>query len=128
MAGITLAINIMTIDDNQHTIEEAYTQALVAELISENPGRNVLMYHNKDSQFNSGNIVYRDYVECDIHFHMTQGYEVYVFDTGTFNLAGDGGYINWAFMGNFERQGHFVQFNQISGEYDTEQSLCRLSN
>ena len=29
----------------------------------------------------------------------TKGYEIYVFDSGTFWLAGDGGYENWAYAG-----------------------------
>jgi hypothetical protein len=40
-------------------------------------------------------------------------YVVWIFKNGTFVNKGDGGYINWAFKGNFKRsgkQGHTVNF------------------
>ena len=43
---------------------------------------------------------------------LTQGYEIWVFDSGTFSLAGDGGYENWAFGGCFTRADTEVNFTQ----------------
>ncbi|WP_084509462.1 hypothetical protein [Paenibacillus assamensis] len=37
-------------------------------------------------------------------------YYVWVFENGTFRNKGDGGWINWAFLGNFTRNGSYVQF------------------
>ena len=37
-------------------------------------------------------------------------YGVWVFERGTFNNYGDGGYINWAFQGSFKRNGMQVNF------------------
>lgn len=38
-------------------------------------------------------------------------YGIWVFESGTFENKGDGGYINWAFRGWFERDGGFVSFH-----------------
>lgn len=35
-------------------------------------------------------------------FDFTKGYEVFVFDYGTFYRAGDGGYENWCTWGEFD--------------------------
>jgi hypothetical protein len=43
---------------------------------------------------------------------VTFGYNIYVFSSGTFVLAGDGGYENWAFAGNFVRNGNTVKFSE----------------
>ncbi|WP_281156418.1 hypothetical protein [Streptomyces sp. HYC2] len=39
-------------------------------------------------------------------------FDVYVFDKGTFSNDGDGGYTNWAFYGDFTRDGRQVTFEQ----------------
>ncbi|MBD8499710.1 hypothetical protein [Paenibacillus arenosi] len=37
-------------------------------------------------------------------------YKVWVFQSGTFRNGGHGGWINWGFLGNFIRNGSYVQF------------------
>ncbi|MFJ5850135.1 hypothetical protein [Streptomyces sp. NPDC092903] len=39
-------------------------------------------------------------------------FDVYVFDKGTFSNDGDGGYTNWAFYGDFSRDGSEAAFEQ----------------
>lgn len=42
-------------------------------------------------------------------------YGIWIFKSGTFTNKGDGGFINWAFNGRFQRsgkQGHTVTFQQ----------------
>ncbi|MFJ5895550.1 hypothetical protein ACIQFZ_08840 [Streptomyces sp. NPDC093064] len=39
-------------------------------------------------------------------------FDIYVFDKGTFSNDGDGGYTNWAFYGDFTRDGTEVTFEQ----------------
>ncbi|WP_353856356.1 stress protein [Bacillus sp. Bos-x628] len=39
-------------------------------------------------------------------------YGVWVFESGSFTNKGDGGYINWAFRGWFDRNGGFVNFRR----------------
>jgi len=39
------------------------------------------------------------------------GYEINVFDEGTFTLHGDGGYLNWAYSGCIKsRDGNYIEF------------------
>lgn len=43
-------------------------------------------------------------------------YGIWIFEDGTFTNKGDGGYINWAFNGKFQRsgnQGHTVTFQKV---------------
>ena len=43
-------------------------------------------------------------------------YGIWLFEDGTFTNKGDGGYINWAFSGKFQRtgkQGHTVNFQRL---------------
>jgi hypothetical protein len=109
-------INISQLDAQEHAAESAYTQALVAQLTRQYPDKNVIVYHDQDSQFNGVNAVHQ-HVELNLgFFSTTQGYEVQIFDSGTFTLVGDGGYLNWCFGGNYDRNGNFVQFNPISGK------------
>ncbi|EIE23408.1 hypothetical protein COCSUDRAFT_62943 [Coccomyxa subellipsoidea C-169] len=41
-------------------------------------------------------------------------YGIWGFTSGTFDNQGDGGYINWAFFGNFDRSGNHVVFKPMS--------------
>lgn len=88
---------------------------MVTSLRNTYPNKNVIVYHDQDSQTNFVN---------GVHSHQelnlpdgpeTQGYEIYVFDSGTFTLAGDGGYLNWCFAGDYDRDGESttVTFNTI---------------
>ncbi|WP_069817328.1 hypothetical protein [Streptomyces sp. TP-A0874] len=51
-------------------------------------------------------------------------FDLYVFDKGTFSNDGDGGYINWAFYGDFDRDGGKVTFEQPEpADLDADSSL-----
>lgn len=39
-------------------------------------------------------------------------YGIWIFETGDFTNHGDGGYINWAFHGSFNRNGSYVRFRK----------------
>ncbi len=39
-------------------------------------------------------------------------YGIWLFDEGTFKNKGDGGWINWAFRGRFDRDGGYVKFRK----------------
>jgi hypothetical protein len=116
LQAITLGINVAdSIEKQRQDAETQYTQGLVAQLISQYPQKNVIVYHNQDSQFSGVNVVHM-HVEMNLNFlGETQGFEVQVFDSGTFMLEGDGGFANWCFDGNFNHNGDFVQFFPTSG-------------
>ncbi|MEI2580607.1 hypothetical protein [Scytonema sp. PRP1] len=42
-------------------------------------------------------------------------YGIWAFESGEFTNKGDGGWINWAFRGWFDRNGGYVKFNNPSG-------------
>ena len=103
---------------NQHSLESHFTQTTVSKLRDHYPTMNVLVFHNQHSvtDFHGGN---HTHYELDIGsilgiVHRTQGYEIWVFDHGDFELAGDGGYINWCFDGDFDRDGNDVTFNSMN--------------
>jgi hypothetical protein len=101
---------------HEHSRESAYTQSTIYQQFSATPYKNVIVYHDQGSTWNFNNWIHMHY-ELPLGFAgKTQGYEIYVFDSGNFTLAGDGGWINWAFIGNWIRDppdSNFVTFNQI---------------
>jgi hypothetical protein len=115
-SGIEDLINLGKLDAEEHAVESAFTQQMVRELRSKYPNKNVLIYHDQKSKFNGVNVAHQ-HVECSLDFFTTtQGYEVDVFDSGTFTLVGDGGYINWCFDGNYVHDGNSVTFNPITSK------------
>ncbi|KAJ9612273.1 hypothetical protein H2200_003870 [Cladophialophora chaetospira] len=105
---------------NQHAVESNFTQTTVDKLRDHYPTMNVMVFHNQDSytDFNGGN---HTHYELDIGsilgiIHRTQGYEIWVFDSGDFELAGDGGYVNWCFDGDYDRKGNDVTFYSMNGD------------
>ena len=96
--------------EKQHELEIAFTQTVVQNISGSLPGWNVMMYHDDDSTVNFHNYSMNS-TELDLHcFGKHQGYTIYVFESGTFTLAGDGGYENWAFAGSFQQNGADVTF------------------
>ena len=58
------------------------------------------MYHDQDSAYELYGAQHK-HVEFDLEAPLgTMGYEIWIFDYGTFQRAGDGGYLNWAYNGN----------------------------
>ncbi|MCJ1323260.1 hypothetical protein MMC15_008614 [Xylographa vitiligo] len=54
------------------------------------------------------------HVECPITWPRTQGYTCLSFDSGSFQLQGDGGFENWCYNGNYTNNGGgSVTFNTI---------------
>ncbi|KAL9620055.1 MAG: hypothetical protein Q9160_005345 [Pyrenula sp. 1 TL-2023] len=85
-----------------HTAESAFTRRTVSALRKTYPDKNIVMYHNPESIADFDNDVHT-HVEKELMLGTTQGYEIHVFDKGTFWLAGDGGYENWMTDGNYVR-------------------------
>ena len=89
---------------------------MIRQLNLEFPDKNVIIYHDQDStiNFEGGD---HDHFEFDIGvLGFTKGYETYVFDSGTFTRAGDGGFVNWSFAGNFVQNDNVVVFSPVSGK------------
>jgi hypothetical protein len=98
----------------EHKVEREFTQYVVQNISKTAPSWNVMMYHDEDSAVDFHNYTHR-FTELALHcFGKTQGYDVYVFESGTFTLAGDGGYENWAFYGSFQQSGSQVTFYSMN--------------
>lgn len=110
--GIEDLINL--IDGDVHEAEGKFTTGTVDYLRDQYPTMNVLVYHNQDCGYDLFDATHT-HVEMDIGLGFTQGYEVWVFDHGTFELVGDGGYENWAIGGDFDGPSDDVTFYSMNG-------------
>ncbi|CAF2884816.1 unnamed protein product [Rotaria sp. Silwood2] len=76
------------------------TQLIVDHFTRSFPDKNCIVCHSPHVKSLNG--MEHDHIELPRKVG-TIGYEIYVFDDGEFTNLGDGGYINWAFAGNFVR-------------------------
>ena len=83
--------------------ENKWVGATVDELMKKNPGKNVLIFHDQRSKTQLQGASHNHY-ELDINFGKTKGYEIFLFDSGVFELAGDGGYLNVGYGGCFNNK------------------------
>lgn len=90
-----------------------FTKSTHSALRKEFPDKNIMFVHAKHSQ-NFVNSVHYHY-ELDLQcFWRKAGYDAYVFDSGDFELKGDGGFENWAFSGNHNwDHGRKIHFEPI---------------
>ena len=71
-------------------------------------GENVMCIHNRQVLFSGDSRVKHRNIEVSTSWVTTKGFSVYVAPKGvtwTVTNTGDGGYINWAFGGDFTRSG-----------------------
>ena len=105
---------------------------MVASIANQYPSKNCIVFHDQSSTFSfctffifchgyppfasgwlsSAPDAVHVHQELNIGLGFTQGYEIWVFDSGTFSRAGDGGFINWAFEGCFTANGADVTFTK----------------
>ncbi|MFC9586712.1 stress protein [Streptomyces yangpuensis] len=91
--------------DNRGTfVQEAVDKAFNAA-----GGRHNVMLFNLSQNYNDqfqGTRVYANVQWGNIH------YGLWIFESGQFTNQGDGGWINWGFVGWYERNGGHVTFNR----------------
>ena len=100
VAGVVLAIK----DDNNK--REAYTKQFVAQTSNHFPDCNIVICHPQHRV--AGPHVVHQHHELPMTVG-TCGYDSYASPKGQpflFENQGDGGYINWAFVGEFSRNGN----------------------
>lgn len=83
----------------------AFTQDVVTQTLKKHPGWNCVVVHpkhTKNFKGAEGNDWAHSHQELKVKFPVgsTIGFEIYTFREGTFELQGDGGYMNWAYGGN----------------------------
>lgn len=84
------------------------------QLRAQFPAYNVMIvhpHHHKE---------FEEYAQCKlelkIYKYIVGSVQVYIFKRGQFTLLGDGGFINWCFGGNCERNDNKVTFWDIPSE------------
>jgi hypothetical protein len=85
-----------------HEAEGAFTQNTVTTLASQLPDKNIVIFHDQDSDTQFSDDAQHVHYELDIGLGFTQGYEIIAFTEGWFRRAGDGGWENWAIYGNWD--------------------------
>jgi hypothetical protein len=81
-----------------------FTRQFVEESARKYPGYNVVLIHTRHET--TGKHIH-NHVEVDINIGGTIGYEIYYSRKGqpfTLTNKGDGGFLNWAYNGEFERK------------------------
>jgi hypothetical protein len=107
------------LEPDEGTIDRAeWVQRITDHVFNARHGQryNVLTIHtNIDFHFVPTGVVERIPVTYnDIKKTRFIPYEIIVFQRGSLVRLGDGGYINWCFSGNFDREGEFVTFKDIT--------------
>ncbi|KAF4602786.1 hypothetical protein EYR40_006003 [Pleurotus pulmonarius] len=95
-----------------------FTQDLVGKLHAQHPNFNWIACHTKhDTKFDGKRGVDWDHrhQEFDVKIGGTIGYEIYNAKSGKFFRKGDGGYLNWAYIGKVlktENNGKDITFGK----------------
>ncbi|KAI0441460.1 hypothetical protein F4803DRAFT_414448 [Xylaria telfairii] len=111
-------VMIQVVSQVMSNVEETeinFVESTLDQMASKFPQYNIMMYHDQSSTYNLKNNHHK-HVEVNLieFFDTTKGYEIFVFDTGTFNLAGDGGNRNWGWRGCYyqeQENPHIVHFD-----------------
>ncbi|KAL0955224.1 hypothetical protein HGRIS_004126 [Hohenbuehelia grisea] len=95
-----------------------FTKNLVSQMHQQHPDFNWIVCHTKHTyKFDGQRGVDWDHrhQEFDIKVGGTIGYEIYNLKSGDFTRQGDGGYLNWAYIGNIkttDQGGKHIVFNK----------------
>ncbi|KAL0948797.1 hypothetical protein HGRIS_008927 [Hohenbuehelia grisea] len=83
-----------------------FTQQLVAQMHQKHPDYNWIICHTKHTtKFDGkrGTDWDHRHQEFDVKIGGTVGYEIYNLKSGEFTRQGDGGFLNWAYIGNIKK-------------------------
>ena len=97
---------ISNLKNHNNKVKSDFTYAFVTQAVQKYPGWSVAILHKAKT---SGNAVHQ-HVEVPLTIG-TYGYEVYFVKPGThFDIwrVGDGGYINWAFVGTWKQKNNHI--------------------
>jgi hypothetical protein len=104
--GIASAAVVGVIINNDNNKREAYTQQFVQQASKQFPNYNIVICHPQHSV--TGPHVVHQHHELGMTVG-TCGYDSYCSPKGqpfTFDNQGDGGFLNWAYVGAFSRNGN----------------------
>jgi len=83
-----------------------WTSSMVSQFKQKYPHFNFVVCHTEhktDFKGVKGKDWGHKHEELNVSFHKTIGYEIYWFKEGTFRRIGDGGYLNWAYIGTITK-------------------------
>jgi hypothetical protein len=104
----TIGLGLTNLFNGDQDRRSAFTKQFVTDAGNTYPAYNVVMVHTAHSA--SGEYVHQ-HVEFPISLGRSIGYEVYFAQKGrpfALELKGDGGYLNWAYNGEFSRNGNTI--------------------
>ena len=106
LAGAAAGIAAKVAINNDNKKREAYTQQFVQQASQKYPGYNLVVCHPRHT-VSGANVIHQHY-ELPMTVG-TCGYDIYFDQKGkpfTFVNQGDAGFLNWAFNGEFNRNGN----------------------
>ncbi len=109
IAGVAFAVTglVKQLQAEDNEKRAAFTQRTIAELNQKYPDYNFVITHHKRSKAEGPGVVHQ-HVELPMAVG-SAGYEIFGSPKGQpfkFSLNGDGGFINWAYGGDFTRDGN----------------------
>lgn len=102
--NVTKLVKRLQASDNDK--RAAFTRRVIAELTQRLPNYNFVITHHRSSKAEGSSVVHK-HVELPMAVGSC-GYEIFGSPKGQpfkFVLNGDGGYINWSYSGDFNRNG-----------------------
>jgi len=104
---VKMVINIVGTIKGEIAADKAarsgFTQDLVGRMYKKNPKFTYFICHTEHTTAFTGKQGVdwgHSHQEFNVHFGKTVGYEIYWAKSGKFTRKGDGGYLNWAYIGN----------------------------
>jgi hypothetical protein len=86
---------------NRYRIRKKFAKYTIRAMRETYPSKNVVMFVDTRSKFNFKGEAVKARKDMYLGMH-TKGFDVWVFDEGTFQLSGDGGWERWGYGGNTE--------------------------
>src|SRR5947207_5899076 len=105
--GLDAGIQALKDNNSDKAFRSGWTQQQLGPLSAANPGKNIMVTCVKHDASQLQGFQHQDRT-CDCPSGNKYHYDVYIFDAGLFVHQGDGGFLNWAFCGNFVRDGDKV--------------------
>ena len=113
MAGVVVGLvqALMGANKDLHEAQSNFTKMYLDTMGPKHPTKNILITcvaHDR-------NFVneFHEVADLSVWFGDIK-YDCYIFDSGEFTLKGDGGWINWAFTGSYDRDGGHVVFYNMA--------------
>jgi hypothetical protein len=113
-AAIVQGLSIGARIDEMHKAQRTFTTTTVETMMQYYPGYNVLVTCQSVDRNLVGEVHVVQVLGLPFPFG-SRTYDIFLCKSGELTRHGDGGYENWAFNGNYVREGDHVTFSPIEG-------------